>query len=199
MKKLKAVLKTIMNGLEFADAGEFLTSSQKTAYLDKAFGINPAIVKYNDEPLSSETDASAGTQRRIALYLGSELPEEMMQYVLQTCSHLQHGLTVITFETETTAGNLLSSYKRALADAKIDVKLKCLTGDPMARLKRYLRRHSEIAFLACKDTGYLAHNYLNSPESKNTLPVPIVVVVTKKGQVQQLPAIEVQEAGSKIA
>lgn len=196
MKKLTAILKTMMKGLEYAEGGEYLTPRQKGAYLDKAFGINPAIAIASH---TSKTEATDNRRRRLALYLGSQLPKEVMDYVLQTCSNLKHDLTVITFETEGTVERLLAPYEKTLADAKIDVKIAALNGDPISRLTRYLRSHPEIAFLACKETGYLAHNYMKGGQNKTPLPVPVVVVVTKKHAAEEKLLTEQQQISKNNA
>ena len=70
---------------------------------------------------------------------------------------------------------------QALEAAGVDMQLESLTGDePVAGLRRYLRSHPEVAFLACKDAGYLGRSYLHGSQSqkKNTLPVPVVVITT---------------------
>jgi hypothetical protein len=181
MSKLKNILKQMLNGFEHANAGEFMTMRQKAVHLNNA----PVYAK----PVSVEaitSDASeGGNRRRVGLFMGSELPEEVMNYTIQTCANLKHDLTVITFQTENTARALLKNYEQALLEAGISMKLKALTGDPISRLARYLKGHPEIAFLACKDTGYLAHRYINGPKDKNLLPVPVVVVVTKQGEAAQ--------------
>ena len=196
MSKLKDILKHMMNGFEHSTAGEYMTMRQKAAHLDNA----PVYAK----PVNVKTtvyEANSGSKRRrIALFLGSELPAEVMEYVIQTCTNLKHELTVITFQTENTARALLKGYEPALAEANIDFKLAPLTGDPIARLNRYLKSHPEIAFLACKDNGYLAHSYINGPKDKNLLPVPVVVVVTKQGEAaKQLDSNNQEAKNSKIA
>ena len=120
------------------------------------------------------------TARRIALYLGNELPPEVMDYVIQTCARVQHELTVLTFETENCARALLEPHRKALEAAGVDMKLVVLSSEqPIAGLKRYLRSHPEVAFLACKDTGYLGRSYLSGTRNQNSLPVPVVVVTTQ--------------------
>ena len=60
------------------------------------------------------------------------------------------------------------------------MQLESLTGEPVAGLARYLRSHPEVAFLACKDAGYLGRSYVYGSQSqkKNSLPVPVVVITT---------------------
>ena len=55
------------------------------------------------------------------LYLGNELPPEVMDYVIQTCARVQHELTILTFETENCARALLEPHQEALEDAGVKV------------------------------------------------------------------------------
>jgi hypothetical protein len=192
MSKLKDILKQMLNGFEHANAGENLTMRQKAAHLNNA----PVYAKpVNVKPIGFDKSRDSG-RRRVALFMGSELPSEVMDYTIQTCANLKHDLTVITFQTENTARALLKNYEQALLDAGINMKLKALTGDPITRLARYLKGHPEIAFLACKDTGYLANRYINGPKDKNLLPVPVVVVVTKQGEAAQQLEKETQSGSN---
>ena len=65
-------------------------------------------------------------------------------------------------------------------------------------LDRWLRSHPEIAFLACKDSGYLGSSYLNGRQSKNELPVPVVIVTTKGEGAQALPHSDHNHDGSSV-
>ena len=178
MSKLIDIFKRIGEGLQHAHAAEYMTITQKGRQLDNA----SVYVK----PVSVQTvvfdNETKDNRRRVGLFMGSELPAGIMTYAIDTCVSLKHELTVITFQTENTARALLKSYEQALKAANIDLKLVALTGDPISRLTRYLKSHPEIAFLACKDTGYLGHRTMNGPKDKSLLPVPVVVVVTKEGE-----------------
>ena len=179
MSKLKNILKQMLDGFEHANAAEYLTMSQKSAQLSKS------TAQVYATPVTVETithDAGSNSRRRVGLFLGNQLPSEVMEYVIQTCISLKHELTVITFQTEKTARALLNGYEKALRDAGIDMKLVALNGDPISRLSRYLKSHPEIAFLACKDAGYLGHRYISGTRDTSLLPVPVVVVVTKEGE-----------------
>ena len=174
MSILKDIFKQMMNGFQYENAGENMPLKHKVVYLDQS----PRVAV----PVTTEVTAGVkpgNNVRHVALYMGSELPAEMMDYIMETCSSLKHALTVITFQTESTAKAMLKPYEKALKEAGIEMTLATLTGDPIARLKRYLKGHPEIAFLACKETGYLAHSYMNGPKDKSLLPVPVVVVVNK--------------------
>jgi len=178
MSKLKDILKRIGNGLEHAYAGENLSMTKKGRQLNNApLYVTPVNVK-----AITNNDDNKDKRRRVGLFMGSELPAGLMNYAIETCASLNHELTVITFQTENTAHAILKSYEKVLQEANIDLKLVALTGDPIKRLTRYLKTHPEIAFLACKDTGYLGHRYINGPKDKNLLPVPVVVVMTKEGE-----------------
>src|SRR5690606_34183223 len=131
MTALTDTLKKILNALAVSDAGEYLTPGQKTEFLSRAMGLPPAGAPAG-EP---ETPAAAtGASRRVALFMGSELPIEMMDYVIQTCARLSHDLTVLTFETRQHARRILEPHRETLASAGIDLRLECLTGDPVRSL-----------------------------------------------------------------
>ena len=84
MNKLTETMKQMLDALAFADAGDYLSGREKARVLRQK--ANPASIA----PATPEsTRARAGsTARRVALYLGSELPSTMMDYVIDTCSSL---------------------------------------------------------------------------------------------------------------
>ena len=176
MKQLSNALKKMLNGLAHADAGEYLTPRQKSAYLQNT-SVN--VVNSDDPaPILSEK-AVKTTRRRVAMYMGSTLPAKMMDYVIETCSSLDHDLTVLTFETNAVSSALLEPYAKELEERGIALETAKLSGEPVPGLARYLRSHPEIAFMTCKDSGYLGRSYMMGTQVKNALPVPVVVVVTE--------------------
>ena len=175
MNKLTETMKQMLDALAFADAGEFLTRREKARVLGQMSSNTIDIAPASPEPVPVRT---RNTARRVALYLGSELPPEVMDYVIETCARLRHELTVLTFESENTGQALMDPHRQALEAAGVDMELVTLSGEPMRGLKRYLRSRPEVAFLACKDSGYLGRSYLYGTQSKNALPVPVVVVTT---------------------
>ena len=180
MIKLTEEIKRMLNALACADAGEYLTLRQKTDYLNQKAGADNPI------QVAASVQAQATSERRqVALYMGSELPADMMHYVVQTCGRLKHGLTVLTFQSDSAARALLSPYADELADAGIAMTTVLLTGDPVSGLARYLRRHPEVAFLACKETGYLGRSFLNGTQRQDILPVPVVLVATHEESAQR--------------
>lgn len=176
MMKLTESLKKMLNALAHAHAGEFLTPRQKADYM-----ANVTVTSTQQSIELPEEMAAPVTgkgRRRVAMYMGSELPPAVMQYVIETCNQLNHDLTVLTFEAESTAKALLQPYSNALDADGIAMKIAYLTGETIPNLARYLRTHNEIAFMACKENGYLGRSYLNGTQRKDALPVPVVVVVT---------------------
>ena len=121
-----------------------------------------------------------------------------MQYVAQTCARLKHGLTVLSFQPEASARALLAPYADTLATDDIELRLETLSGDVMGGLARYLRRHPEVAFLACNETGYLGRGLLNGTQRQDGLPVPVVLVAARAGKAEiighTLPAESVSRA-----
>lgn len=114
--------------------------------------------------------------------------------------HIWHFLGD-NIESENTGRALLAPYQKALEDAGVDMRLVTLSGEPVPGLARYLRRHPEVAFLACKDFGYLGRSYLNGTERQNALPVPVVIVASRsEGAEQQVqPAADQNSSASVVA
>lgn len=198
MSALTDTIKQMLNALACADAAEYLTPGQKTEYLNKSKGITDSpsqLAAATATPLAKPLT----NNRRVALYMGSELPSEMMDYVLQTCGRLKHDLTVLTFQSETIGHALLKPYLETLTAAGIDLQLVSLIGDPIPGLTRYLRNHPEVAFLACKDTGYLGRSFLSGTERLNALPVPVVLLETQRPGVRKQPAQADQAKGKTSA
>jgi len=179
---LTDAVKQMLDALAFAHAGEHMSMQEKTSILEQELSSIDQKVTEVADPVIARSNKTA---RRVAIYLGSELPPEVMDYVIQTCSRLQHALTVLTFQSENTARALLSPHLALLESSGIDMELATLSGDPVTGLGRYLRGHTEIAFLACKDTGYLGRSYLNGTQRKNAMPVPVVVVTTADNTVEK--------------
>lgn len=196
MKKLTETMKQMLDALAFAHAGEYLSMREKTRLLRQRSG-EISIAPAAPEPARVHAGSSA---RRVALYLGSELPPEVMDYVIQTCARLRHELTVLTFQSENAGRALLDPHRQALEAADVEMELVTLSGEPVAGLGRYLRSHPEVAFLACKEGGYLGRSYLKGMQ-KNALPVPVVVVTTaaeSRGTLDQT-ASEESRRGTTVA
>lgn len=169
--KLTNDIKRMLNALAYAHQPEYLTMRQKHRALNGSQA--PASVQ------TPETTASKpGPQ--IGLYLGSELSADVMQYVIQTCTRLKHGLTVLTFQSESDARALLKPYQAELEDAHIGVKLSVLHGEPPAALIHALRKRPEIAFLICNESGYLGRSLMKGIVRQESFPVPVVMVTANE-------------------
>ena len=175
MKALTKAVKQMLDALAHQHAGEHMSAKEKDVVLEDQLGnlnntgskvFEPAKVRFNTN------------MRRVALYMGSELPSEVMEYVIETCSRLGHELTVLTFQSKSVGVALLGPYQQALDAAGVKMELVTLKGDSVTGLARYLRSHPEFAFLACKDSGYLGRGYLKGTQRKDALPIPVVVVTT---------------------
>lgn len=181
MTKLTDNIKRMMNALAFADAGENLTPRQKMLHLSQ-----PGAMEATSLEITPAQPKKERTRQQVALYMGSELPAEMMSYVIQTCARLKHNLTVLTFQPEHGSSALLSPYAEALASSGIEMQVVTLSGDTVSGLAHYLRRHAEVAFLACNETGYLGHSFLNGTQRQDILPVPVVLVATQANSTQNM-------------
>ncbi len=175
MKKLTGAIKQMLDALAFEHAGEHMSMKDKTQILAQSSNsVNEAALKELQPSLSR----SGSSSRRVALYMGSELPPEVMGYVIETCSRLKHQLTVLSFQSEYITRELLSEYQHTLEETGVEMEVVALSGDPVSGLGRYLRKHPEIAFLTCRDTGYLGRRCLKGKYPQNAFPVPVVVVTT---------------------
>ena len=168
MKKLTTGIKKILNGFAFADVGEHLTARQKY----KALATTPKVAVA--EPAAPVVQI----RPQVALYLGSEISAEIIQYTEQTCARLQHGLTVLTLQSEESARAQLAPYMDPLNAAGIELRLVCMKGDPLNVLADTLRRRPEVAFLICSEDGYFGHNLLNRANRAGGMPIPVVLVAS---------------------
>lgn len=160
-------VRRMLNALSFAHAGENLSRTQKDRVLAQD---QPAAVR------EAEFVPPAATAERsqIGLYLGCELPADILQYVVRTCARMRYGLTVLTFQSQAVAEELLAAHADLLKEAGITPTIVPLSGEPLRALPQALRRRSDIAFLVCNESGYLSRGLLNGTQS--ALPVPVVLV-----------------------
>ncbi len=192
---LTTVLKKMLDGFAAADAGEFLTAKQKVNVLK---GINNQEVSIEESaPVVNNTAVKPQARRKVAMYLGSELPSAMMEYVIDTCTNLQHDLTVLSYESGIVSQALLAPYIERLTELGINMETVRLSGEPIKGLAKYLRSHPEIAFLACKESGYIGRLHTNGNKQTNVLPVPVVVVVDAN-EASSAPEQQVEQV-SKIS
>lgn len=176
MSFLQKALKSMGKGFEHAHNEDNLNFSVKS-YTGAPTKASVEQV-FTEPQLKNESRKSK--RRYIAMYLGSDLPKSMMKYIIESCQHLGHDLAVISFEQNETTEEALAPYKQELETNNIEVKKVKLSGHPMQELNKYLKSHRDIAFLACKDTGFLGRSYMSGNLAKISLPVPLVVVTTEK-------------------
>lgn len=168
---LSAYIKQVLNGLAHAHAGDYLSRAQKDAAL-----VGMPRLSHADAAIPPATAAGeyAGGSPRIGLYLGAELPAELMQYVLRTCGRLQYGLSVLTLQTRKEAQALLAPYQAELKEAGIAPQLVTLTSEPSRALAQALRQRPEINFLVCNENGYLGRSLIQG--AQHVMPIPVVLV-----------------------
>ncbi|MFN3716622.1 MAG: hypothetical protein ACK4R8_07865 [Thiobacillus sp.] len=178
-------LKRMMNALSFAHLGESLSLSQK----DRALSASTATTVLVEAAADTQASANAVPRSQVGLYLGSELPASVMQYVLQTCVRLHHGLTVFSFQSEREIDATLAPHRHALAEANVIVKTVALTGDPARALASALKRRSGVAFLVCNESGFLGSRLTRGAISPDSLPVPVVLVAARGEAVEHRGAM----------
>lgn len=190
MIKLTNEVKRMLNALAYANEAEYLTLPQKHRAL--AGGTAPTLT-------AAETTPAKKSGPQIGLYLGSELPADVMQYVMQTCTRLKHGLTVLTFQSEADARALLKPYQTELEDARIGVELSVLSGEPPTALVDALRKRAEIAFLVCNESGYLGRGLLKGIVRQDAFPVPVVMVAASDAATSKPEQAETAVASVRAA
>lgn len=184
--KLTNTLKRMLDALACAHAGEFLSAAEKFRVL-----ANVPV-----SPAASQGAPAAATRPQVGLYLGSEPPKDVLQYALDTCERLGHGLTVFTFQSESEAEALLAPYRNALATAGVALRLVTLSGEPPAPLAQALRRHPEVAFLVCNESGYLGNGLVKGRIRRENLAVPVVLV---GGNGQAMPSASDTADATRVA
>lgn len=195
MKALTKAVKQMLDALAHQHAGEHLSLKDKTAILGDEL---ETLKNTGSSVFEASKVRSTSKARRVALYMGSELPAKVMEYVIDTCASLGQELTILTFQSEEAGEALLSPYQQALEKAGVDMEMVFLKGEqPIKGLSRYLRSHSEITFLACKDTGYLGRSYLKGTQKQDALPVPVVVVASSEEAASLQEQVESAEGTSK--
>lgn len=173
--KLTHEIKRMLNALAFANVGENLSRFQKTRV------ISGSAAPEMQAPMAP---APAAHLPQVGLYLGSELSADVMQYVVQTCARLKHGLTVLTFQSEIEAQAALAPFQAALDEAGIKPRVTVLAGEPPASLTHALRKRPEVAFLICNESGYLGRGLLKGTVRQDAIPVPVVMVASGEAAVQ---------------
>jgi len=169
--KLTHEIKRMLDALALANAGDNLTRRQKS----RLIAGKPAPVSKTEAPVAKPQLPQVG------LYLGSDLSADVIHYVLQTCTRLKHGLTVLSFQSEIEVETLLAPYRDALIEAAIEVRVAILSGEPPAALVHALRRRPEVAFLICNESGYLGRGLIKGTVRQDSMPVPVVLVASVEG------------------
>jgi len=188
MKKMTQEIKRMLEALALANAGDSLTRRQMSHHL----AGKPVPQSKPEAPVA------ASQQPQVGLYLGSELSADVMQYVIQTCTRLKHGLSVLSFQSENEAQTLLAPYQEALAEAGIEMRVTILTGEPPAALIHALRRRPEVAFLICNESGYLGRGLITGAVRQDSMPVPVVLVAAHEAAAVQ-PAQKEATAQTRAA
>ena len=193
MTTLTDTVKRMLDALAYADAGEFLSSRQKSCQMAHA-----KVQEVTTPIIAATENRSIKARQQVAFYMGSEVPADVMNYIVQTCARLNHGLTVLSFQPESLTRAVLNPYLDDIKSAGISMQLVTLSGDPMPGLTRYLRRHPEVAFLACKETGYLGRSFLNGTQRQNALPVPVVLVESHDSNTRSLDSTLPEQNAANI-
>lgn len=180
-------LKQMCAAIGSAPTGESLPRIR----MDSALGVASTPVGRLAAPPSPAAAPAAPRPRQnhVGLYLGSHLPPSVMDYVLQTCTRLDHGLTVLTGLARIEAESLLLPYRASLDEAGIEPRYVLLSGNPAQQLAGAIRRRPELAFLVCNAEGYVGHRLIRGQLPADSLPVPVVLVAARGAEIEHLGSV----------
>lgn len=175
MKLFNEFIESMKSGFAHSHASDYLSGTDKlkaiTDYNASTHAKQNLIAQSNQEAARKEMK-----RKSVAMFLGSELPKSLMNYMIETCQSQDNDLMILSFESNTVTEALIKPYEKDLEENDIKLKKVRLSGNPMEELNRYLKGHPEVAFLACKETGFLGRIYLSGNPAKFKLPIPVVVV-----------------------
>jgi hypothetical protein len=181
MKRLTAQLKKALAALAYADAGEMLPGVDK----DQVLGISakpgsaaPATTPVSPRPAAKVTPLP-GLTHQVGLYLGATLDPAVVRYASDTCREMNAALTIVTFQSENTARELLEPHLSELGRACVVWRIARLQGEPRSSLTRYLRHERRMLFLICSEAGFLGHEMLGGGSRRMDLGLPIVLVTAE--------------------
>ncbi len=181
MKRLTAQLKKCLDALAYADAGEMLSGVDK----DRVLGIPakpgpaaPATTPVSPRPAAKVTPLP-GLTHQVGVYLGATLDPAVVRYAADTCREMNAALTIVTFQSETTARELLEPHLSELSRAGVVWRIARLQGEPSSSLARYLRHERRMLFLVCSETGFLGHEMRGGGGRRMDLGLPIVLVTAE--------------------
>ena len=179
MKFLNEALESMKKGFAHSHSGDYLTGTEKVrAIMDidtKQHTARNVVVQNKQKTVKQNRN-----RQSIAMFLGNELSKPLMNYMIETCQSLNNDLQILSFESNSTTEALVSPYQKELEEKNINFQKVKLSGNPMDALHQYLKSHPEVAFLACKEDGFLGRIYLSGNSAKFKLPIPIVVITTDK-------------------
>jgi hypothetical protein len=178
MRKLTDQLKKALSALAYANAGEMLPDRDKDRLLvddkpPRAKAMAPAPMR---AVAPAPAVAAPSLNGQVGLYLGASLDSAVVEYAAQTCKQLNTALTIVTFQPEDKARELLAPHLAELGREGVVWRIARLQGEPQSSLPRYLRSEARMLFLVCSESGFLGHTVRSGTARRMDFGLPIVLV-----------------------
>jgi hypothetical protein len=181
MRRLSPTLKTLLEGLAYADLAEMLPPSAKNRSLGPDHGTaDSSSASVNEVPAMDS--GVLPSPRRVGLFLGPYATNALIDYAFDSCVRLDAELVVFTFMDGTRARRLLEESRSWPPERPPVLHIEHLTGKPEQALRSLQGRGSRLEFLVCDERGYLGHQIVGREIS---LDVPVVMVAPPQERVHQ--------------
>jgi hypothetical protein len=182
MKRLTAQLKKALAALAYADAGEMLPGRDKNRVLGISAKPRPAAPAPAPVPPRPRVEAAPqpSLNGQVGLYLGATLDPAVVHYAADTCREINAALTVVTFQSEDRARELLEPHLAELGREGVVWRIARLRGEPRTSLSRFLRHEPRMLFLVCSESGFLGHAVRSGVGRRMDFGLPIVMVTAEE-------------------
>lgn len=168
VKQLSKELKRALGALALSNAGEYLSQQEKESRL----GAGSRTGGRSKKPARLLSAATPHQPRQVALAVGSQLPESVLQYALHTCHQIGAQLVVLcTSEGE----SALAPHLGAIQAARIPYRMVTLDNPDKGELGRFLQDHANLQFVIAW-AGEACREIPLHPEGRWELPIPLVMV-----------------------
>jgi hypothetical protein len=166
-RNLFADLRRALDGLAYANVGEYLPLRDKEALLgaaDPTRSAAPAAVR------------SAQPQRRVALAVQGQVQPGALRYARNACERLDADLDILTSLPEGGLRAVIDPERHSLAEAGRRVEIIRLGRDILRGVVHYARSRSGLLFVVVSAEDAFAERVIAGFSDSRHLDVPWVVV-----------------------
>ncbi len=140
MKRLLKDISAALQGLAYADAGEFMTQRQKLQFLN--------IDADGHAPLTT-----AAKRKRVLLAVAEQLRDDALRYALSICQRMEAGLDVLACSAAATRA--VQAHLSVLETAGVDYRLLERQGPIKQEVATYLNEQAQVLFVVAGSSDVL--------------------------------------------